>query len=412
MATSIELGRQIETERQEMAKFWNDNKTADGVSTLTAEQIGEFNKRNEALGEKQKTFEALVTAERNAAQNDALLASKGRVIVPDTKADTRPQMKDAGDLDYAMKSALAPHKDALKALSEGDLSKGFPRIELPFGVKTIVALSDHYAQATRLQTTGSALYYNSVEDLFGTAQTNANNVEYFIQTTDTDNTAFVAEDTAVTDSAFSWTKTTDEVENVQTWIPISRNMVYDEPFMVSTIQGMLADRLSKKISQQLMYGTGTTPQLWGCTVRSGFQTQAKGADPAFDALLKAATLVAVTGDATPDAFVIHPTDWQNLILTRTTDGLYILGNPGNPTANPTLWGLPVRVSSTVAAAAGTAAVGAFKTMAAAVYNGGLVVETATEHSTYFTENKVALSLRQRMSAVHYRPSAFCKVTGL
>ena len=224
--------------------------------------------------------------------------------------------------------------------------------------------------------------------------------------------AFVAEDTAVTDSAFSWTKTTDEVENVQTWIPISRNMVYDEPFMVSTIQGMLADRLAKKISQQLMYGTGTTPQLWGCTVRTGFQTQAKGADPAFDALLKAATLVAVTGDATPDAFVIHPTDWQNLVLTRTTDGIYILGNPGNPPANPTLWGLPVRVSSTVAAAAGTAAVGAFRTMAAAVYNGGVVVETATEHSTYFTENKIALSLRQRMSAVHYRPSAFAKVTGL
>ena len=131
-----------------------------------------------------------------------------------------------------------------------------------------------------------------------------------------------------------------------------------------------------------------------------------------DALLKAATLVAVTGDATPDAFVIHPTDWQNLVLTRTTDGIYILGNPGNPPANPTLWGLPVRVSSTVAAAAGTAAVGAFRTMAAAVYNGGVVVETATEHSTYFTENKIALSLRQRMSAVHYRPSAFAKVTGL
>lgn len=409
---TTELGRQIDTERQEMAKFWNDNKNADGVSTLTAEQVGEFNKRNEALGERQKSFEALLTAERNAAQNDALLASKGRVIVPDTKADTRPQMKDSGDLDVAMKSAMAPYRDAFKALSEGDLSKGFPRIELPFGIKTIVALSDHYAQATRLQTTQSALYYNSVEDLFQTQQTGANNVEYFIQTTDTDNASTVAEDTAVTDSAFSWTKTTDEVENVATWIPVSRNMVYDEAFMVSTIQGMLADRLSKLISKQLMYGTGTTPQLWGVTVRTGFQTQAKGADPAFDALLKAATLVAVTGDATPDAYVIHPTDWQNIVLTRTADGVYILGNPGNPPAQPTLWGIPVRVSSTVAASAGTAAVGAFRTMAAAVYNGGVVVETSTEHSTYFTENKVALSLRQRMSAVHYRPSAFAKITGL
>lgn len=410
MATAAELRQKHKDEIQAFNAWLPAQKNDDGSFKEANTFLTELKNREAALA-------ALGTmaaeAEDAEKATKAMEQSQGRIIAPETKGDAAaPEFKGSGDLDHATKSALRQHAAAFEALAKGDLSKGFPRFELPFGTKTIVALSDHYAQATRLQTTQSALYYNSVEDLFGTAQTGANNVEYFIQTTDTDNTAFVAEDTAVTDSAFSWTKTTDEVENVQTWIPISRNMVYDEPFMVSTIQGMLADRLAKKISQQLMYGTGTTPQLWGATVRTGFQTQAKGTDPAFDALLKAATLVAVTGDATPDAFVIHPTDWQNLVLTRTSDGIYILGNPGNPPANPTLWGLPVRVSSTVAAAAGTAAVGAFRTMAAAVYNGGLVVETATEHSTYFTENKVALSLRQRMSAVHYRPSAFCKVTGL
>jgi hypothetical protein len=416
MATSNELSISLNTERQEMAKFWKDHLNADGVSTLTAEEVGQYNKRGEALGAKQTEFENLLIAERNAAENEAKLAPQGRMVKDGAPAvetkDSPAGIETKAQLAAAMKSAFEAHRPALAALANGDLTKGFPRIELGVDIKTIVALSDHYAAATRLQTTGSALFYGSVEDLFQSLQSGSNNVEYFIQTTDTDNASFVAENTAVTDSAFSWTKTTDEVEDVQTWIPISRDMLRDEPFMLSTIQGMLATRLTKIISKEAMYGTGTTPHLWGCSVRTGFQTQAKGTDPVFDAVLKAITLVAVTGDSTPDAIVIHPTDWQNIVLTRTVDGIYLLGNPGNAPANPMLWGLPVRVSTTVAAAAGTAVVGAFKTAAALVYNGGLVVETSTEHSTYFTERKVALALSQRMSAVHFRPSGFAKITGL
>ncbi len=408
------MSLKLNDERQEMFKYWTDNLNADGVSKLSAEEIGAYNKQGDDILEKQNRLNALIQAESHAAKNEAMLGSQGRIVTPETKDSGRPQIKDAGDLEVAFKSALAPHKATLDALSKGDLTRGHLRIEMPseIGIKTIVALSDHYAQAYRAQTTGMALFYGGVQDLFLQGNVNTNNVEYFVQTTDTDNASMVAEVTAATDSYFTWTKTTDEVEDAQTWIPISRDMLADEDFMMSTIQGMLAKRLDKVISKEVMYGTGSTPHLWGVTVRTGFQTQAKGTDPTFDAILKAITLVAVGGDSTPDAIVIHPTDWQNIILTRTTQGLYILGNPGNAPANPTLWGLPVRVSTTVAAAAGTAAVGAFQTMAQLWYNGGLVVETSTEHSTYFTERKMALSLTQRVGAVHYRPTAFVKITGL
>lgn len=412
MATAQDLSIKLSDERQAFGVWLAQHKTEDGGYTAANEFLTEFNTRNEALAKMQSDYETALTIEKAAAANAAMLGAQPRMVTPDVKDYDAPKIKDADGIERAIKSAFKPHEAAFDALARGDLSKGFPRFELPFGIKTIVALTDIYQPATRLQTTPSALYYNSVEDLFMPLQTSSNNVEYFIQTTDTDNAAFVAENTAVTDSAFSWTKTTDEVEDVQTWIPISRDALRDQPFLLSMIQNMLADRLAKIISKEAMYGTGSTPHLWGVSVRTGFQTQAKGTDPVFDTLLKAATLVAVTGDATPDAFVIHPTDWQNIVLTRTSDGVYIMGNPGNPPANPMIWGLPVRVSTTVAAAAGTAVVGAFKTMAALVYNGGLVVETSTEHSTYFTERKVALSLTQRMSSVQFRPSAFAKITGL
>jgi len=199
---------------------------------------------------------------------------------------------------------------------------------------------------------------------------------------------------------------------MQTWIPVTREFLNDNAGMQSIIEGMLLDRLDKYVSKQLMYGTGTTPQLWGVTVRTGFASQAKGTDPVFDTIMKAIDDVSVAGDATPDAIVMHPTDWMNLVLTRTTDGIYLLGNPGNSPASPSLWGLPVRVTTTVAAAAGTACVGAFRTMAQIFNNGGITVEASTEHSTYFTERKVALAVSRRLSAVNYRPTAFSKVTGI
>lgn len=409
MATSAEIGQKLDTQRREFDAWLKQHRTEDGGFATADEFLTEFNTRNESLAKMQADYETALKIETAAAQNEAKMGSQGRVITPTTEPEHK-FVRDADGLDRAFKSAFKAHESSLRSLANG--GRGVVTFDIPVEAKTVITLTNHYPPATRAQTTGSALYYNSVEDLFMPGTTDSNNVEYFIQTTDTDNTAAVAEGSAVTDSAFAWTKTTDEVEIVQAWQPVTREFLNDNAGMQSMITGMLADRLDKKSSQYLMYGTGSTPVPWGVSARSGVQTQAKGSDPTFDAILKAITLVTVTGDATPDAIVIHPTDWQNLVLTRTADGIYILGNPGNAPANPNLWGLPVRVSSTVAAAAGTAVVGAFRSMAQVFNNGGITVEASTEYSTYFTERKVALAISRRFAAVHYRPSAFCKVTGL
>ena len=416
MATLAELSNTLAEKRREHGAFLATHKRdlPDGKSDygdMPSDAVGEFQTRNKELIKLQAEYDLAEEIEKSAELNASKLAPQGRVIkgegAPPSK-DSRIQTQD--DLDIAFKSAFTTHAPALKALADG--GRGVVSFELPIEAKTLVTLTDHYPQATRAQTTPSALYYNSVEDLFQPGTTNSNNIEYFIQTTDTDNTAAKAEGAAATDSAFVWTKTTDEVEIMQAWIPVTREFLNDNAGMQSIIQGMLADRLEKYVSKELMYGTGTTPQLWGVTVRTNFASQAKGTDPVFDCILKGIDDVAVAGDATPDAVVLHPTDWMNILLTRTVDGLYLMGNPGSMPSPPTIWGLPVRVTSTVAAAAGTGCVGAFRSMAQIFNNGGIIVEASSEHSTYFTERKVALAISRRLAAVNYRPTAFSKLTGL
>jgi HK97 family phage major capsid protein len=171
---------------------------------------------------------------------------------------------------------------------------------------------------------------------------------------------------------------------------------------------MLAKRLQKKSSGYILTGTGTTPVPWGVFIRTGFQTQAKGADPTFDAIHKAITKVAVTGDADPNLAVFHPNDWQDIRLTRTVDGVYILGNP-TEVGPMRIWGLPVVLSTGMTEGTGGVVDTSFTTI---FDNGGLVVEVSTEHSTYFTERKLALSLVRRFAAFHYRPKAAATITGI
>lgn len=416
MATASELGTQLTTKRNEHTTWLASFKTDAGYD-MPADKVTEFHTRNDELGELQKAWETATEIEKSAEVNAAKLAPQGTIAANkggdghENKGSESKWIKDADQLDVAFKGAWGPGTDngaKLKRIAEGE--RGTVRFELPVQAKTLVTLADHYPQATRAQTTMMPYYYGDVEDLFAPGTTDANFVEYFIQTTDTANAATVAEGSAVTDSVYVWTKTSDEVETIQSWIPVTREFLHDNSGMQSIVTNRLALELQAEFNQQILSGTGTTPQLWGAFIRVGFQTQAKALDPVFDAIGKAILKVQVTGDATPDAIVMHPTDWWNVRLTRTTDGIYIMGNPADAVA-PSLFGLPVRLSIGIGSA-GTAGVGAFRTYAQIFDNGGVVVEASTEHSTFFTERKVALAVHRRASLVSYRPSAFCTVTGL
>ena len=416
MPTSTEIGATLTSKRQEHGAFLAAFKkpAVDGKEQgydMPGDKVGEFHTRNAELAKMQGEYEIALQVEKSAAENESKLAPQGRLVKDGDTVTTKDapagiRTKDA--LDAAFKSEFQTHQSTLKALANGE--RGTMRFELPIQAKTLVTLSDHYPAAERQQTTMMPMYYGDIEDLFAPGTTDSNNIEYFIQTTDTNNAATTAEGSAVTDSAMVWTKTTDEVETIQAWIPVTREFLNDNAGIQSVVAGRLALQVQAEFNQQILSGTGTTPQLWGAFIRTGFQTQAKGADPSFDAIGKAILKVQVTGDAIPDAIVFHPTDWWNMRLERS-NGIYILGNPGDSGQPFQLWGLPVRLSTGIGSA-GTAGVGAFRSYAQIFNNGGVVVEASSEHSTYFTERKVALAVSRRASLASYRPSAFATITGL
>jgi len=248
-----------------------------------------------------------------------------------------------------------------------------------------------------------------VLDLFGVGNTSFNAVPYMEETTSTSGAAETAEGGEKQESELGFTERSSDVRTIATVLPITNQLLEDVSACRSYVDSRLAYFVRARLDSQLLNGDGSAPNLRGLLNVVGIQTQAKGTDPTPDACGKAMDLVRVNGGYEPDAVVMHPNDWQDIRHLRTADGLYIWGNPAD--ASPArIWGLPVAV--TTAIAEGTALVGAFRTAAMLFYRSDLAIAISDSHSDFFIKNKVMLRAELRAALACFRPTAFCKVTGV
>ena len=234
--------------------------------------------------------------------------------------------------------------------------------------------------------------------------------KYMDETTFTNNAAEAAEGAAWGEAALAYTERTVTVENITVWIPVTDLQLESVSFLQARLNQRLPFMLRQRLDGQLLNGDGITPNILGVNNKVGIQTQAKGSDPVLDAILKGAVKVRHTGFASPNAVVLEPTNAQNIRLTRTADGIYILGNPNDPAAMNSIWGL--RVVEAGAQTTGTAVVGDFANFAELLVNRDVTIKVSNSHSDYFVKGKQAIRADIRVAAAWTRATAFCQVTGI
>jgi HK97 family phage major capsid protein len=250
-------------------------------------------------------------------------------------------------------------------------------------------------------------------DLFAPGVTDSNLVTFMKESSFTNAATPVAEGTAKPESALVFAAASEPVRKIATWLPVTEEMLEDVPSLRSYLDARLALAVQLAEDDQLLNGNNVAPNLDGVLVRAGLAAAVVKAagDTNSDAILKQIAAIQTATGLVPDGVVVHPTNWQTILLTKDTTGNYIGG--GGPFASvgrPTLWGLPVAV--TPAIAANTALVGAFMTGGQLFRRGGLRVEASNSHADFFTTNRVAIRAEERLALVLYRESGFGKVTGL
>lgn len=291
-----------------------------------------------------------------------------------------------------------------------------PEAKLDVELKTVMSTGAGFAPETTR--TGRLVDFATrpvqVTDLVPATTTTQAAVVYMEETTFTNAATEVAESVQGTpgtypEATLALTEQSSTVRKIAVYIPVTDEQLEDEPQVRGYLDNRLPFMLRQRLDSQILVGTGVAPNLRGFLNVVGIQTQAKGTDPSPDAVYKAMVKVRVTGRAMPNGIVYHPTNWQDIRLLRTADGIYIWGNPSD--AGPErIWGLAVAQSDAITL--GTALVGDFATYSELATRRGIDVQVSNSHSTFFIEGKQAMRADVRVALVVYRPAAFCQVTGL
>jgi len=246
-------------------------------------------------------------------------------------------------------------------------------------------------------------------DLIPTRPINQNTDKYMAETTRTHNATEKGEGVAYTESVFVWTEQTSPVQKITDSLPVTDEQLEDAPEIASVLNSRLIFGLRQRLETQVLVGDGSSPNLRGF-LDSGFgiQTQAKGGDATFDAVFKAMTLVRFTGRAIPSGIIMHPNDWQDVRLTKTASGEYIMGPPMAPGAT-TLFGVPVVICDGITE--NTGLVGDFANFCYIGERRGVDVQVGYS-GTQFAEGKKLIRADLRACFTVPRVTAFCSVTGI
>lgn len=426
----VEARKELDEQRDALAKIFaeaGEELDMDKVTLITgttSQKADEIRKRNDELTALGKEVDSLVNLEEIRRATAAKSNGHSSTPLPlgdgGGKKTSVKRVKNFGELftsSDAFKSfngKVSPMV-TLKLDSDEDEDFGERQYAKIFGYnysgeKALFDTTSYPPEVTRLPGVVPMLFRPlTVEDLIPQTRTQQGGIKYMEETTATNGAAAVAEGAAKPESTLAFTEKTSPVRKLATVLPVTDEMMEDEPTMRGYIETRLRTFMDLTREAQLLNGSGTPPNLRGILNTSGIQTQAKGADPTPDAVYKGMTKIRVTGLLQPDGVVFHPNDWQEVRLLRTADGIYIWGSPSE--AGPErIWGM--NVVQSIALTEGTALTGAFRTSSQIFRRSELDFAVSDQHADFFVLNQLMLRVEERLALVVFRPAGFCTITGV
>jgi len=257
----------------------------------------------------------------------------------------------------------------------------------------------------------------TVADLFPSGTTNSPLLRYLVETAVTNAAATVAELGLKPESAITFSKVDETLKKIATFLPVSDEMLEDFDQIRSYLDARLTLFVKLQEEVQLLRGDGTGTNLVGILNRAGLATSiAKGTSPSLsgdndmDAIYRQITAIRTTSFLEPETIVIDPLGWQNIVLSKDSQGRYLGSGPFMSVQTPMLWGKPV--VPTTAMPSNTALVGAFRQASQVFRKGGITVEASNSHADFFQRNETAIRAECRELLAVYRPGAFGTVTNL
>lgn len=374
-----DLGKQHSEIRDWTEKAAEQIKQNGKIADETRAALEKAAKEGEALAAKFGELEQLVTALKANDNKTQRQRSVGETVVEDDKV--KEWLKNGGE-----KSRIRVGVKAITSLTSGGGAAG--DLIVPDRRPGIVRQPDR------------ALV---IRDILTVGRTSSNSIEYVQETGFTNSAAPVAEGAQKPESSLEFNLVTTPVRTIAHWIQASVQILQDVPALQSYIDTRMRFGLELVEEEQILAGDGTGQNLLGLIPQATpFDTsRVKPGDTRIDIVRRAMTQVRLA-EYRADAILMHPSDWEEIELTKTDEGAYIWANPRG-LLGPTLWGLPV--IDTTAVDEGEFLVGAFQ-MAAMIWDRqDATVDISTEDRDNFIKNMVTIRAEERLALEVSRPEA-------
>ena len=239
--------------------------------------------------------------------------------------------------------------------------------------------------------------------------TDSNVIRFVKESSYTDNGGAVAEGSAPTDSSFDLTATDAVVQKMTAVMTISQEMLDDTPALSSYLSQRIPNKLSATIDDQLIGGSGSTPNLLGLLnggtawSAGGFANAIESAQE-LDVLYVAMNQLALA-NFSANGIVLNPTDFHKIALLKDTTNEYLRGNSlVSADGFFRINGVPVYMNNKISA--GSFIVGDFAQGSQVWQREGVRVDFGYEDSDNFSKYLVSVRGIARIAHSVYLPNAY------
>lgn len=371
--------------------------------TLHAKTNDELKKLGESTQEASKTIKGLID----------------RVLDVEQKLAHKPA---AGGGEAKSHGQLVIESEQFKAATKNIAAGRMEAVEVPSFHKTAISgpaaattgnLNSLVVADRRAGIVTPGLRRMTVRNLLAQRTTNSNAVDWVKENVFTNNAgpqydasspATQTEGAPKNESGITFTLSQSAVVTLAHWVPASRQILADAQGLAGYIDGRLRYGLMLEEEDEMLNSSGTSGELNGLNNQATAFTGGVTNQTALDTLLKAFTQVSLSEfDAT--GVILHPTDWQNILLLKDTTGRYLFADP-HGMENPMVWGKDV--IATQSQTLGTFTAGNFLLGAEVVDRESASVRVAEQHADFFTRNMVVILAEERLALIVLRPAAIVK----
>ena len=299
-----------------------------------------------------------------------------------------------------------------KVLDKADVGRGFfSRLS---GVSdTTVAIPAYPSVPWRRPGIVPALLENlDVLDIIDLIPTDAEVIQIVTEAAFTNIAVETAEQSAAPEAAESFTLSTVSCQWIPATIPMTRQILADEPRLQAFIQNRLLWSIRDRLQNQFINGNGAGQNLTGIVNWPNVLNQLKVVvgsplEPQLDAVLaaKTAIIVATKGMYMPQYLLMNPSDFEEIQLAKDTLGRYIYGGPQSGAVG-TVWGMTPVVHPLFAQ--GCPIIADMRAFEGYIRE-DVSLSVTDSHSDHFTKGIVDFLASGRFACAVTQPKAFCTI---